>query len=96
MQKISGFPNFKDCGSLDNQMYKDNITFVGFIAISQSVAIELKKVADLFQGVVEITGSELKIEETDKGMPNLGVYAVMRPKPGVYYLLDGIKIIKEK
>lgn len=91
MEKVSSFPNFPECGSLDNLTYKDNITLVGFIAMNSTVAMELKKVADLHKGVARIIGSELKIKGNKNQLPHYFICAF-----GGYYFIDDVEIVEER
>ncbi|MDD5195304.1 MAG: hypothetical protein PHQ96_06515 [Candidatus Omnitrophica bacterium] len=96
LEKLGSFPDSVNCESLTHQLYKDNTMFIGFIALNPSAELELEKVASLHKGVIEIVGSEIKKETNNKEMPRRGFSAILQSSPSIYYLVDEIKIVKEK
>lgn len=99
MEKVKylekNYPDFLNCPSLDADEYKNNLIYVGFISTDQNTISKMNEATKLFKGVVEITGSKLKIVG-QKETPDTGFLNLIGKNPGTYYFIDNINVLDER
>lgn len=94
------YSDFTSCGSPGEEEGKSSIVNIGFVLNNPSVKMTMDKISKMEEGgnlmTIDIEGSELKnIKGFKEEKPKYGI-SITKIKPSIYYLVDDIKIIKEK
>jgi len=95
------YTDFIHCDSPGEEEGKNSLINVGLIAKTSTAEMKMRDVEKLVEKgnlvVVEIYGSELKnIQGLKREISSYGIFVVEKVSPNIYYLIDDIKIIKEK
>nr|KKP60054.1 MAG: hypothetical protein UR55_C0018G0007 [Candidatus Nomurabacteria bacterium GW2011_GWF1_34_20]KKP62881.1 MAG: hypothetical protein UR57_C0010G0045 [Candidatus Nomurabacteria bacterium GW2011_GWE2_34_25]KKP65704.1 MAG: hypothetical protein UR64_C0020G0007 [Candidatus Nomurabacteria bacterium GW2011_GWE1_35_16]KKP82815.1 MAG: hypothetical protein UR85_C0013G0004 [Candidatus Nomurabacteria bacterium GW2011_GWF2_35_66]HAE36707.1 hypothetical protein [Candidatus Nomurabacteria bacterium] len=94
------YTDFTSCGSPGEEEGKSSIIHIGFILNNPDVNKTMDKISEMEKEgnlmIVEIDGSELKNLKGFKEEKIKYGITISKVKPDTYYLVDNIKIIKEK
>ncbi len=95
------YTDFIHCDSPGEEEGKSSLIDIGLIAKTSTAEMKMRDVEKLVEKgylvVVEIEGPELKnIKGLKREISSYGAFVVEKVKPNIYYLINDIKIIKEK
>lgn len=95
------YTDFIHCDSPGEEEGKSSLINIGLIAKTSTAEMKMRDTEKSVEKgnlvVVEIDGSELKnIQGLKREISSYGIFVVEKVRPDTYYLVDDLKIIKEK